>query len=221
MSNRTIKLTEELYDYILHVSVRESEVLQRLREETAAQPMARMQISPEQGQFMAMLAKLLGARSCIEVGVFTGYSSLCVASVLPEDGRIIACDINKEWTGIARRYWAEANVDHKIDLRIAPAENTLEELIEQGGSDEYDFAFIDADKVNYSSYYELCLRLLRPGGLIAVDNTLWGGSVIDLDINDEDTLAIRAFNEKLRADERVDVSLVPIGDGLTLAYKRW
>lgn len=220
MSNRTINLNDALYDYLLQVSVREPPLLQRLRAETATMREASMQIAPEQGQFMALLARLLGARQCIEVGVFTGYSSLCVAQSLPDNGRIIACDTSQEWTAVARRYWREARVEHKIDLRIAPAMKTLDELISGGGANAYDFAFIDADKVNYSRYYDACLTLLRPGGIIAVDNTLWSGKVIDPAVSDPDTVAIRNFNEQLKDDQRVDISLVPIGDGLTLARKR-
>jgi caffeoyl-CoA O-methyltransferase len=220
MSNRTISLTDSLHDYLLEVSLRESGLLRRLREETAADPQARMQISPEQGQFMALLARLRGARRCIEVGVFTGYSSLCVASALPEDGRILACDVSEHWTSIARRYWAEAGVAHKIDLRLAPAIETLDALCAAGEGASYDFVFIDADKTGYVAYYERALSLLRPGGLVVVDNTLWGGRVADPEVADEDTVALRHFNEHLHRDARVDLSLVPIGDGLTLARKR-
>ena len=220
MSNRSISLTDSLYDYLREVSLREPGVLRRLREETAADPLARMQISPEQGQFMGLLARLTGARRCIEVGVFTGYSALSVAAALPEDGRIVACDVSEHWTAIARRYWAEAGVAHKIDLRLAPALETLEALASAGGFASYDFVFIDADKTEYVAYYELALQLLRPGGLVVADNTLWSGRVADPEVADEDTVAIRHFNEHLHRDERIDLSLVPIGDGLTLARKR-
>jgi predicted O-methyltransferase YrrM len=220
MSSRSISLTDSLYGYLLEVSLREPDLLLRLREETAADPMARMQISPEQGQFMALLVRLMGARRCIEVGVFTGYSSLCVANALPVDGRIIACDVSEHWTGIARRYWEEGGVAHKIDLRLAPAVETLDSLLAAGGSASYDFAFIDADKTNYVAYYERSLELLRPGGLVAVDNTLWSGRVADPEVADEDTVALRHFNEHLHRDERVDLSLLPVGDGLTLALKK-
>ncbi|HWP94626.1 MAG TPA: class I SAM-dependent methyltransferase [Gammaproteobacteria bacterium] len=220
MTNRTIPLTDTLYDYLLRHSLREPDILARLRAETARLPMAQMQIGPEQGQFMQLLVKLLGARRCIEVGTFTGYSSLAVALALPDDGHILCCDISQEWTAIARRYWREAAVDHKIELRLAPAVETLEDILSAGGAGRYDFAFIDADKVNYSRYYELCLALLRPGGLLAVDNTLWNGRVADPAQQDEDTVAIRAFNAHVHRDARVDLSLVPIGDGLTLARKR-
>ena len=220
MSNRTIDLTDSLYDYLLSVSLRETDLQRRLREETAALPMARMQISPEQGQFMALLARLTGARRCLEVGVFTGYSSLAVALALPADGRIVACDISEEWTAIARRYWAEAGVAGRIDLRLAPALDTLDALVAAGGAGTYDLAFIDADKTAYLDYYERALLLLRPGGLLMTDNTLWSGRVADPEVGDADTVALRHYNEHLHRDARVDLSLVPIGDGLTLARKR-
>jgi caffeoyl-CoA O-methyltransferase len=220
MSNRSLPLTESLYEYLLSVSLREPQLLLDLREETAALPSARMQISPEQGQFMALLVRLMGARTCLEVGVFTGYSSLVVALALPEDGRVVACDVNEQWTTIARNYWGAAGVDHKIDLRLAPAAQTLDALIAQGHAGRFDLAFIDADKPNYLVYYERALALLRAGGLVVVDNTLWGGRVIDPEVSDADTVAIRHFNEALHGDNRVDLSLVPIGDGLTLARKK-
>jgi predicted O-methyltransferase YrrM len=220
MSNRSISLTDSLYGYLLSVSLREPQLLLDLREETAALPAAGMQISPEQGQFMALLVRLMGARRCLEVGVFTGYSSLVVALALPEDGRIVACDVSEKWTAIARNYWRAAGVDHKIDLRLAPAVATLDELIAQGESGTFDLAFIDADKASYLDYYERALALLRPGGLIMVDNTLWDGRVVDPEVSDADTVAIRHFNETVHADQRVDMSLLPIGDGLTLARKR-
>jgi predicted O-methyltransferase YrrM len=220
MSNRSISLTDSLYEYLLAVSLREPELLRQLRDETAANPMARMQISPEQGQFMALLARLAGARRCLEIGVFTGYSSLALALALPEDGRILACDVSEEWTSVARRYWAAAGVAHKIDLRLAPAFDTLDRLRDAGEAGSYDFAFIDADKENYLGYYERVLELLRPGGLILVDNTLWSGRVADEENTEADTVALRNFNRQLHGDERSDLSLVPIGDGLTLARKR-
>jgi caffeoyl-CoA O-methyltransferase len=220
MSNRSISLTDSLYQYLLDVSLRETGLLLRLREETAADPQARMQISPEQGQFMALLAKLTGARRCLEVGVFTGYSSLCVAAALPADGRIVACDVSEHWTSIARRYWAEAGVAHKIDLRLAPALEPLDALLAAGEAASYDFAFIDADKTNYVGYYERVLVLLRPGGLVVADNTLWSGRVADPEVADEDTVALRHFNELLHRDSRVDLSVLPVGDGLTLARKK-
>ena len=220
MSTQHLELSGELWEYIRRVSVREPDVLRRLREETAPLPMSRMQISPEQGQFMGLLMRLLGARLAIEVGVFTGYSSISVALALPDDGRIIACDVSPEWTSIARRYWSEAGVAHKIDLRLQPAVETLDALLEEGRAGSFDFAFIDADKSNYLNYYERCLELVRPGGLIAVDNVLWHGSVIDPAKQDEDTLEIRRFNLLVSEDERVWVSLLPLSDGLTLAVKR-
>ena len=183
-------------------------------------PMGQMQIAPEQGQFMALLVELIGAKRTLEVGVFTGYSSLCVALALPPGGRIVACDSSEEWTAVARRYWREAGVDGKIDLRLGPAVETLDSLLAAGEAGRFDFAFIDADKTEYADYYERILELLRPGGLVAVDNVLWSGSVADPAKSDDDTVAIRAFNEKLLGDERVSLSLVPIADGLTLARKR-
>lgn len=220
MTKRTIALTDSLYEYLIDVSLRESHSLLALREETAAMPQAGMQIAPEQGQFMALLARLSGARRYLEVGVFTGYSSLAVALALPDDGRVVACDVSEEWTAIARRYWREAGVDRKIDLRLAPAIQTLDELLAAGQRGSFDLAFIDADKEGYLDYYERVLALLRPGGLACIDNTLWAGRVADPEFADADTVAIRHFNEVLHRDERVDLALVPIGDGLTLARKR-
>jgi caffeoyl-CoA O-methyltransferase len=220
MSNRSITLTDSLYDYLLSVSLREPRLLLELREETAAMPAGRMQISPEQGQFMALLVRLMGARRCLEVGVFTGYSSLSVALALPEDGAIVACDVSEKWTAIARAYWQAAGVDHKIDLRLAPAVDTLDALIAQGQAGSFDLAFIDADKANYLAYYERALVLLRAGGLVVIDNTLWSGRVIDPEVSDADTVAIRHCNEVLHSDARVDLSLLPVGDGLTLARKK-
>ena len=220
MTNRSISLTDSLYGYLLSVSLREPGVLRRLRDETAALPNARMQVAPEQGQFMALLARLMGARRCLEVGVFTGYSSLAVALALPDDGRIVACDVNEEWTSVARRYWAEAGVAHKIDLRLASALDTLQGLLAAGEAGSFDFAFLDADKEHYPAYYERLLELVRPGGLIVADNTLWSGRVADPANDEASTVALRRFNELLLRDGRVDLSLVPIGDGLTLARKR-
>jgi predicted O-methyltransferase YrrM len=220
MSNNTITLTPVIYRYLLDVSLREPEVLQRLRAHTAGIPYAHMQIAPEQGQLMALLVQLSGARRVIEVGVFTGYSALAVALALPADGRLIACDINEQWTAIAREYWQAAGVAEKIELRLAPALQTLDTLLAEGQAGRFDFAFIDADKDNYIAYYERLLQLLRPGGLISVDNVLWDGKVADPANQEEDTVAIRAFNEHVCKDKRVALSLVPIGDGLTLAMKR-
>lgn len=220
MSKKTLNLNDGLYDYLTSVSLREAPVLARLRQETARLEMARMQIAPEQGQFMALLVQLMGARNALEVGVFTGYSALAVALALPREGRVVACDVNEEWTAIGRRFWQEAGVADKIDLRLAPAVETLDSLIDAGRAGQFDFAFIDADKVNYENYYERCLALVRPGGLIAIDNVLWGGSVADPDDQSEDTVAIRDFNARLHKDDRVFISLVPIADGLTLALKK-
>lgn len=219
MANKTLSLSNALRAYLVEHSVREPDILQRLRAETAKDSMSMMQISPEQGQFMQLLVRLMGAKNCLEVGVFTGYSSLAVALVLPANGRIVACDVSQIWTAIARKYWAEAGVADKIDLRIAPALSTLDALIESGRAGSFDFAFIDADKTNYLSYYERALTLVRSGGLIAVDNTLWGGQVIDKKSKSADTQAIRQFNDRLRTDLRVHLSLLPIGDGVTLALK--
>jgi caffeoyl-CoA O-methyltransferase len=220
VSNRTIAITDALYDYMLKVSLREPALLRRLRKETADLPQARMQISPEQGQFLAFLVHAIDARQVLEIGTFTGYSTLCMALALGIGGRIVACDVSDEWTRIARRYWTEAEVADRIDLRLAPAIETLDRLIADGGEGQFDFAFIDADKENYAYYFERSLRLLRPGGVIAVDNVLWGGSVIDPAKKDVDTMAIRSFNFARHEDQRIDISLVPIGDGLTLARKR-
>ena len=220
MSRKTLPLDDRLYDYLLRVSLREHEALRELRKRTGELEEANMQISPEQGQFMTLLVKLLGARSALEVGVFTGYSALCVALALPPDGTLIACDVSEEWTSVGREYWQKAGVADRIDLRIGPAAETLADLLRKGAQSTFDFAFIDADKLNYGEYYELCLQLLRPGGLVAIDNVLWDGKVADESYNDEETRAIAAFNRRVHADDRVDVSLVPIADGLTLARKR-
>lgn len=220
MSNRTIEVSDSLYQYILDVSLREPPLLRKLRDETLQLSQANMQISPEQGQFMGLLTQLIGARRYVEVGVFTGYSSLAVALNMPADGYVVACDVSEKWTAIARPYWREAGVEEMINLRLAPAVQTLDALLVEGQQESFDFGFIDADKENYLNYYERVLKLLRPGGLVAIDNVLWNGSVIDPDRNDVDTVAIRDFNAKLKDDERVDISLIPIGDGLTLARKR-
>ena len=216
MARGTLNLTDALRSYVWQVGVREPDVLRRLREETASLPMAQMQISPEQGAFMAMLVRLIDARRCLEIGTFTGYSSTAVALALPDDGRITCCDVSVEWTDVARRYWADAGVADKIDLRLGPAIETLQGL-EEGS---FDFAFIDADKPSYDAYYERALRLVRRGGLIAIDNVLWGGRVIDESDQSEQTLVIRRLNDKIATDDRVDQVLLPIGDGLTLARVR-
>ncbi|WP_375595582.1 class I SAM-dependent methyltransferase [Algihabitans albus] len=218
MSPRTIGMTDALYDYIVKVSLREPEILVRLRAETEAGPGGQMQISPEQGQFMQLLAELTGARSYLEVGTFTGYSALAMALALPEDARLVCCDVSEDYTAMARRFWAEAGVAERVDLRIAPALESLAALQEEGR--QFDLMFVDADKENYGAYYEAGLKLVRPGGLMMFDNVLWGGSVADPDKQDADTEAIRALNRRLHDDLRVSLSLVPIGDGLTLARLR-
>ena len=220
MSKQTTGLEQHLADYIQSISLREPDILKQLREETAKLSMARMQISPEQGQFMALLAQLMGAKKTLEIGVFTGYSALAVALALPDDGKVIACDISEEYTAIAKDFWSRAGVSEKIDLRIAPALETLEKLITEGETGSFDLAFIDADKRNYENYYERALTLLRPGGLILIDNVLWSGKVIDPTITDKQTQAIREFNQKLHQDSRISLSLIAIADGLTLALKR-
>ena len=220
MSNKTFTLSDELHRYILSVSPPEPDLLRRLREETATHPKHSMQIAPEQGHFMQLLIRLIGARNAIEIGVFTGYSALSVALALPHDGTLIACDLNEEYTGVARRYWKEAGVDYKIDLRLAPAVETLDQLIREGGQGRFDFVFIDADKQNYWNYFERSLVLLRQGGLITVDNVLWSGKVADPNTDDKDAQAIRVFNERLKSDERIFLSLIPVADGLSLAMKR-
>ncbi|MEZ4701203.1 MAG: class I SAM-dependent methyltransferase [Rhodothermales bacterium] len=218
MSNRTHNLSEALHAYLLDVSLREPDVMRRLREATATQPDAAMQSAPEQVQFMQLLVKMLGARRTLEIGVYTGYSALGVALALPDDGRLVACDVSETYTSVGRPFWEEAGVAHKIDLHLAPAVDTLDALLAAGQAGTYDFAFIDADKSGYDAYYERCLQLLRPGGLIALDNMLRRGRV--LDIQDEDTRAIDRLSRKLKGDERIDLCLVPIADGMTMALKR-
>jgi predicted O-methyltransferase YrrM len=220
MSVRTLNVDARLYDYLLAVSVREPRALAQLREETQHLPNSGMQISPEQGQLMRLLVESIGARRCLEVGVFTGYSSLSVALSLPQGGRLVACDVSVEYTDIARRYWRLAGVEDRIDLRLGPAIATLDELLAAGDRGRFDFAFVDADKENYLGYYERSLELLRPGGLLAIDNVLWSGRVADPEDQSASTLAIRALNERIHGDERVSASLVPIGDGLFLVRKR-
>lgn len=220
MSNRTIGLSDEIYRYLIDHSLREPELLRRLRDETArATQWPGMQISPEQGQFMGLLAQLIGARRAIEIGTFTGYSSLAVMLAMPQDARMVCCDVSKEFTDIARRYWDEAGVADRIELHLRPAVETLDRLIERVGAGSFDFAFIDADKENYDHYYERSLVLLRSGGLLAIDNVLWNGSVADPKNREETTEAIRRLNRKIASDARVAISMVPIGDGLTLARK--
>ena len=221
MANSFLGLDERIDDYLMNNSLREPDVLRRLREETiAGNPHAEMAVSPMQGQFMALLVKLIGAVKTLEVGVFTGYSSLCTALALPPNGRVVACDVSEEWTSVARRYWAEAGVADKITLRLAPAVETLDALLADGQAGTFDFAFIDADKTNYDNYYERALKLMRRGGLIIFDNMLWSGKVADPSVQDADTVALRALNEKLHHDERVFVSLLPLRDGISLAVKQ-
>ncbi|TMB57806.1 MAG: methyltransferase domain-containing protein [Chloroflexi bacterium] len=219
MSTRSIGLSDELHAYLLKVGVREPMILSQLREETAALPESRMQISPEQGAFMALLVGLMSARSYLEVGTFTGYSSLAVAMAMPADGRLTCCDISREWTDVARRYWTEAGVAERVDLRIAPAIDSLDALLAEGAGGSYDFAFLDADKPTYPAYYERILELLRPGGLLAIDNVLWSGRVADPAVDDEDTMTLRSLNEQIVGDDRVQLAMVPIGDGLSLVRK--
>ncbi len=221
MSNRTLSIDDRLYDYLCDVSINEPELLTQLREETAQLEFSVMQISPEQGQFMSLLIKLIGAKHAIEIGTFTGYSSICVASAMPEDGKLICCDISPQWTAIAEKYWVLAELENKIDLYIQPAEQTLQMLLDNGAEKTFDFVFIDADKQNYIMYYEMALRLLRRGGIIAVDNTLWSGAVADPENTEPGTRAIRRFNEMLKEDNRVSTSLLTIGDGLTLVLKEF
>ncbi len=220
MSARTLNLTDTLYEYLLAHSLREPPVLAELRALTRELPHGGMQISPEQGQLMALLVRLMGAGQCLEIGTFTGYSSTAVALALPASGHVTCLDVSEEYTRHAREAWRKAGVEDKVTLHLAPARETLERMLADGKAGRFDFAFIDADKGNYLYYYEAVLELLRPGGLVAVDNTLWGGAVADVDNQDEDTVAIRAFNERVHGDERVDLSLLPVGDGLTLALKR-
>lgn len=217
--NKTISVSNNLYAYLLENSLCEPEILRRLREENASHPKAEFQIAPEQGQFMRLLVQVLGVRRAIEVGVFTGYSALSVALAMPPGGRLVACDVSEEFTNVAKRYWEEAGVAQKIDLRLGPALETLDSLIRAGQAGSYDFVFIDADKVNYVAYYERALSLVRSGGLVAIDNTLWYGYVADDAKNDSDTISIRALNRRILEDNRVLASLLPLADGLTLALK--
>ena len=223
--SKQIEVMGPLIDYLISVSLREEPLLRELREETARSGRQGMQIAPHQGQFMRLLAELLGVKRGIEVGTFTGYSALCTALAMPADGRLVCCDISEEWTKIARRYWQKAGIAERIDLRLAPAAETLDALIAAGESGTYDWLFIDADKTSYEVYYDKGLQLLRTGGLLLVDNVLWGGDILrdsrQLDPEkDRDTLALQAFNRRLHEDPRISLSLVPIGDGLTLARKR-
>lgn len=220
MSNASLGLPPDLQAYLVEHGVREPDILKRLREETALLPQHDMQIAPEQGALMAMLVSLIGARRCIEIGTFTGYSSLAVALALPADGRIVCCDLSEEWTSVARRYWSEAGVADRVDLRLGPALETLDELIAGGASGTFDFAFIDASKREYPDYHERILRLLRQGGLAVYDNVLWEGGVINEAMTDADTVGVRRLNDRLVGDERVSISMIPVADGLTLVQKR-
>jgi caffeoyl-CoA O-methyltransferase len=221
MSNQSIGLSDNLYQYLLANSVREPAILTKLRQETATHPLVNMQISPEQGQFMGLLVQIIGAKKCLEVGVFTGYSALAVALNLPDDGKLIACDVSAEFTSIASKYWQEAGVSEKIELKIAPALETLDRLLASGEAETFDFAFIDADKNNYAAYYDRCFQLVRSGGLILVDNVLWYGRVADPAMDeDKRTQSIKQINQQIYQDDRVQISLIPIGDGLTIARKK-
>jgi predicted O-methyltransferase YrrM len=213
-------LPEDVERYVGQVITKETPLQKRLRAETAKLPMSMMQIGPDQGALLALLVRLIGAKHTLEIGTFTGYSALTVAQALPEGGKVIACDISEEWTAIARRYWREAGLDDRIELRLGPAAETLKALLQAGGAGSFDFAFIDADKSGYDTYYELCLQLIRPNGLIAIDNVLWSGAVLDPKKSDADTVALRALNLKIRDDARVDSALLTVGDGLMLARKR-
>jgi predicted O-methyltransferase YrrM len=220
MTSKSIGLPNDVYDYVLAHGVREPEILARLREETASHPMAQMQIEPLQGAIFRLLVELLDARSYVEVGTFTGYSSLAVALAMPPDGRLVCCDVSEEYTNVARRYWTEAGVADRVDLRIGPGVDGLDSLLAEGRASTFDLAFIDADKKSYPDYYERIVQLLRPGGLVALDNVLWGGEISDPTKTDRDTLALRAVNERVRDDERVTQVLLPVADGMTLARKR-
>jgi caffeoyl-CoA O-methyltransferase len=220
MTSKSIGLPDDVYEYVLAHGVREPAILARLREETASHPMAQMQIEPLQGAIFRLLVELLDARSYVEVGTFTGYSSLAVALAMPADGRLVCCDVSEEYTNVARRYWAEAGVADRVDLRIGPGVDSLDALLAEGRANTFDLAFVDADKKSYPDYYERIVDLLRPGGVVALDNVLWGGEITDPSKTDPDTLALRAVNERVRDDERVTEVLLPVADGMTLARKR-
>ena len=219
MLNRT-EITPAIYDYVVRVGVREPDVLRRLHEETAAMPEAEMMIPPEQGQFLNLLVKMINAKKTLDVGVFTGYSSLWTALALPENGKLFGCDVSGEWTNVAQRYWREAGVSDKCQLLLGPASETLDQLIRDAHENTFDFAFIDADKVNYDDYYEKVLRLVRPGGVIAIDNVFRSGEVLDPTVDEPGTVTVTALNEKLARDERISLAMLTVADGLTLAVKR-
>ena len=220
MSNVSMGLPPDMQAYLVRHGVREPEILKRVRDETALLPEHDMQIAPEQGALLAMLVELVGAKRCIELGTFTGYSSLVVMLAMPSDGTMVCCDVSEEWTSVARRYWAEAGVADRVDLRLGDAVATLDQLLAGGAADTFDFAFVDASKRDYPDYHERIVRLLRRGGLVAYDNVFWDGGVIDDSMQDEDTLGVRRLNERLAADERVTISMLPVADGVTLARKR-
>lgn len=220
MASTSQGLSPELIAYLVEHGVRESDLLARLRDETSSIPEANMQIPPEQGAFLAMLVRLMGARRCLELGTFTGYSSLTVALAMPPDGRLVCCDMSEEWTSVARRYWAEAGVADRVELRLGPALESLDALLDEGAAGTFDFAFVDASKREYPDYHERILRLLRSGGLVVYDNVLWGGAVIDPAETDPDTVGVRRLNDRLATDERVDLAMLPVADGLALARKR-
>ena len=220
MANRSIGVNEELYGYLLNMGLREPELLQRLRLATEGEELSIMRSAPEQGQLMAMLIKLMGAKRVIEVGTYTGYATLWMAQAIPDDGQVITCDVSEVWTSVGRQFWAEAGLQDKITLHLCPAMETLDRLLAQGEADAFDFAFIDADKENYQAYFERCLNLMRSGGLMVIDNVLWGGSVIDHENNEASTKAIRAFNQALQNDARIEINMLPVADGITLVMKK-
>jgi len=220
MANRSIGLNSELYDYLLNYGLREPDILQQLRNATEKEELSVMRSAPEQGQLMAMLLRLMGAKRVLEIGTYTGYATLWMALALPEDGKIVSCDVSEQWTAVGQAYWAAAGVADKIELHLQPALETLHTLLNKGAHESFDFAFIDADKINYAAYFESCLKLIRPGGLIVVDNVLWGGSVIDGANREESTASIRVFNQQLSTDSRIELNMLPVADGITLAMKR-
>jgi len=220
MANQSIGLSADVYDYLLSHGLREPDILQQLRAATEKEELSVMRSAPEQGQFMAMLLRLMGAKRILEIGTYTGYATLWMALALPDDGKVVSCDISKQWTSVGQRFWATAGVKHKIDLRLQPALTTLQTLLDDGAQESFDFAFIDADKINYQAYFEACLQLIRPGGLVVIDNVLWGGSVLEVSNREDSTKAIRTFNQNLHEDQRVDIVMLPVADGITLAQKR-